>query len=58
MNLILSGLRRKSKEKNLNDNEMDYEMGVLLLNFIADFWDIIEQYKLLKSEGKIKGRFI
>ncbi len=33
---------------------MDDEMGVLLLNFIADYWDIIEQYKLLNETGLTK----
>ena len=26
---------------------MDYDLGVLLLNFIADFWDLKDQYDLL-----------
>ena len=32
--------------KKLDDSEMDYQHGVLLLNFIADFWDLNEQYNV------------
>ena len=40
---------------------MDYDLGVLLLNFIADFWDLKDQYDLLhlpepESVAEIKSR--
>ncbi len=35
---------------------MDDEMGVLLLNFIADYWDIIEQYRLINDTAKTEKR--
>ena len=31
---------------------MDYEMGVLLLNLIADFWDLKEKYDILYPNGR------
>ena len=36
-----------------DDEAMDYEMGVLLLNLIADFWDLKTQISLLDDMGKI-----
>ena len=30
--------------------EMDLENGILLINFVADFYDLLEQYNLLESE--------
>ena len=39
-----------------SDEGFDQEMGVLMLNFIADFWDLIEQYKLLTTNKTISKR--
>jgi len=35
-----------------NEDDLDDDMGVLLLNFIADFWDMKTQYKLQKESGR------
>ena len=34
------------------DERMDYENGVLLLNLIADFWDLKAQYDVLHPSGR------
>ena len=34
---------------------MDYEMGVLLLNLAADFWDMKAQYDVLYPNGRDSG---
>ena len=54
---ITTGCRLKTlslKERNqpVDDEAMDYEMGVLLLNLIADFWDLKTQYDLLYPNGR------
>ena len=57
------GYKLKSNKYGLSDDGMDGEQGVLLLNFIADFWDMIEQYKLInknttenRSRRSVKSR--
>ncbi len=45
----------KSAEGGLSDEGMDNDQGVHLLNFIADFWDMSEQYKLLKKKNNLGG---
>ena len=39
----------------IDDDQMDYDMGVLLLNLIADFWDLKEQYDILYPNGRKSG---
>ena len=44
------GVQLRSKEEPRPEDEgMNYENGIMLLNFIADFWDLKEQYSLLNS---------
>ena len=50
---VRQGYKLKSARLGLSDEGMDDELGIHMLTFIADFWDIIEQYKLLKGEGSI-----
>lgn len=33
----------------VTDEEMDNDQGILMINLIADFWDLMEQYKLLQA---------
>jgi len=40
----------------IDDSQMDYEDGIMLLNLIADFWDIKEQYDILFPNGRIEKR--
>ena len=47
--ILLIGYKLKSNKYGLSDDGMDGEQGVHLLNFIADFWDMIEQYKLVAN---------
>ena len=63
LNGVPPGYKLKSNKYGLSDDGMDGEQGVLLLNFIADFWDMIEQYKLInknttenRSRRSVKSR--
>ena len=38
-----------------SDEGMDHEMGVLLLNIAADFWDLKAQYDVLYPKGRNSG---
>ena len=48
-------LKTLSLKQPIDDEAMDYEMGVLLLNLIADFWDLKTQYDLLFPNGRSSG---
>jgi len=52
----LLGYKMRSEKDGLADEKMDAEMGVKLLNFIADFWDMIEQYKLQNKESSNRNK--
>ena len=34
---------------------MDYELGILILNLAADFWDLKAQYDVLYPNGRNSG---
>ena len=38
------------------DDGMNHELGIMKLNFIADFWDLIEQFKLLNGASESMGK--
>ena len=46
----LKTLSLKRRKQPIDDEAMDYEMGVLLLNLLAEFWDLKTQYELLYPE--------
>ena len=48
---------RAQLEPRSGDEEMNDETGIMLLNFIADFWDLIEQFNLLNgtSNAQVPG---
>ena len=38
----------------ISDELIDHENGILLLNLLADVWDLLEQYNLLYKESEME----
>ncbi len=41
----------------IEDEQMDYEFGFVMLNYLPDFWDLKDQYNLLFNSNNKRLQF-